>query len=495
MNYFSNKILVSLLACLLVFTTACEKDFDLVNTNPNNPETINPELLMVTIIRGTVNQMVNEGFSVGNVVAQYTTEIREPNTDRYLWGSFSTWDNGYLILRDVNNLIAIAEERSLPNYKGIGLVMKSLIYSRMTDAYGDLPYTEALKGKEDQPVYSPAYDPQEVIYQGMLADLAEANSLLSANGGTIRNDILFKGDSMKWKKLANSLRLRLLVRQSKRVDPSVALTALLSNPTTNPIMTSVSDNAVLNYVEAPNLFPITGQRSGFFFDRRMSKTLVDKLNQTGDPRIRVMAAPTAESRDAAAAGTGTLQWVGVRNGETDQNLGSNIDRKVSALSDQYYRGLQVPVPANGQIMTLAEVKFILAEAAQKGWISGSAETYYYDGIKASVDQYRGMSGIAITATTEYLARPGVRFEAANALELIGTQKWISLFFNDLQGWHEWKRTGFPNLLPAFVNNNNNRIPVRFRYPTSQQVTNRSSYTQAVERQGPDDLDTRSWWAK
>jgi hypothetical protein len=495
MNYLSKKILVSLFAFLLIFTTACEKDFDLVNTNPNNPETINPELLMVTIIRGTVNQMVNEGFSVGNVVAQYTTEIREPNTDRYLWGAFSTWDNGYSILRDVNNLISIGEERSLPNYKGIGLVMKSLIYSRMTDAYGDLPYTDALNGKEAQPIYSPNYDPQEVIYQGMLADLAEANTLLSTTGGAIRNDILFYGDSMKWKKLANSLRLRLLVRQSKRVDPSAALTAILSNPATNPTITTNSDNAVLNYVEAPNLFPITGQRSGFFFDRRMSKTLVDKLNQISDPRLRVMAAPTAESRDAVAAGNGTLQWTGVRNGETDQNLGSNIDRKVSALSDQYYRGLQVPVPAKGQVMALAEVKFILAEAAQKGWISGSAETYYYDGIKASVEQYSKMSGITISATPEYLARPGVKFEASNALELIGTQKWIALFFNDLQGWHEWKRTGIPNLQPAFVNNNNNKIPVRFRYPTNQQVTNRASYTQAVERQGPDDLDTRSWWAQ
>jgi hypothetical protein len=487
--------LVSFIACLIVLLTGCEKDFEQVNSNPNNPETVNPELLMVTIIRGTVNQMVNEAFSTGNMVAQYAAEIREPNTDRYIWGSFDTWNNGYTILRDVNNLKKIAEERNLPNYKGIALVMKSLIYSRMTDAYGDLPYTEAQKGKETQAVYSPAYDSQEVVYQGMLKDLTEANTLLTPTGVAIRNDILFNGDIAKWKKLANSLRIRLLIRQSKRVDPSAALREIVASPANFPIMQTNADNAALRYVEAPNLFPITGQRSGFFFDRRMSKTFVDQLNAIRDPRLPVFAAPTAESQEALAAGRGTLQWVGVRNGETDQNLGSNLDKKVSALSDQYYRGLQTPVPAQGLIMTVAEVKFLLAEAAQRGWITGSAETYYYDGIKASVGQYQLISGTNITASADFLARPGVAFKPENALALIGTQKWIALYFTDSQGWHEWKRTGFPDLKPAFVNNNDDKIPVRFRYPTAQQVTNRDSYTEAVQRQGPDDINTRSWWAK
>jgi hypothetical protein len=124
-------------------------------------------------------------------------------------------------------------------------------------------------------------------------------------------------------------------------------------------------------VEAPNLYPISGQRSGFFFDRRLGKTFVDKLNEINDPRLPVFAEPTAES-----AGTAQPQWAGVRNGETDANLGSNIDKKVSAIGNLFYAGLQVPVKAEGLVMTVSEVKFILAEAALKGWISGSAKTYY-----------------------------------------------------------------------------------------------------------------------
>lgn len=488
-----HPFLVAVLTAVGILTTSCDQDFESVNANPNNPEQVNPELLMVTIIRGTVNQMVNEGFSTGNVVAQYATEIREPGTDRYIWGSFDTWTNGYSVLRDVSNLYDIAEARQLNNYKGIALVMKSLIYSRMTDSYGDLPFTDALKGKDEEPVYAPAYDRQEVIYQRILADLTEANQLLTATGGTVRNDILYNGDITKWKRFANSLRVRLLVRQSKRVDPTAALREIVGNLTVNPLMLTNADNAVLRYVEAPNLYPITGQRSGFFFDRRLSKTLADQLNAIQDPRLPVFAQPTAVSQEAFTAGRGPLVYTGVRNGETDQNLGSNIDRNVSAIGSIYYRGLQVGVPAQGLIMTAAEVQFILAEAAQKGWITGSAATYYAAGIQASVSYYGQLSGVAISAMPQYLARPDVALSADRALEQIGTQKWFALYFNDLQGWHEWKRTGFPKLQPSFVNNNSNRIPVRFRYPTNQQVTNRTNYTAAVAQQGPDDINTRLWW--
>ncbi|MBC7921203.1 MAG: SusD/RagB family nutrient-binding outer membrane lipoprotein [Ferruginibacter sp.] len=473
--------------------TACDRDFEEINANPNNPEAVNPELLLVTVIRSTVNSMVNEAFSTGNVVAQFAAEIREPGTDRYLWGSFGTWDNGYGNLRDVNNLYAIATERNLDQYRGIALVMKSLIFARMTDCYGDLPYAEALQGKAEQPVYAPRYDRQQDIYAGILAELTEANRLLAGATGTVRNDILYNGDVTRWRRLANSLRLRLLLRQSNRVDPSAAMREIMADPGQSPLILANADNAVLRYVESPNLYPLTGQRSGFFLDRRLSKTLADRLNATRDPRLAVYAQPTTESKDAAAAGRGPLAWAGVRNGELDANLGSSIDRRVSPLGDLYYRGLQVAAPAQGLVMTAAETNFILAEAAQRGWIVGNPETYYLNGIRASIDYYRTVSGVNLNATPEYLSQSGVAFEAARALELIGTQKWIALYFNDLQAWHEWKRTGIPALAPSVVNNNSNQIPVRFRYPTDQQVTNRTSYEEAVARQGPDDINTKVWW--
>lgn len=468
----------------------CKKNFEEINANPNNPENVNPELLMVTIIRSTVNQMVNDAFSTGNIVAQHSAEIREPGTDRYNWGSFGVWGNGYSNLRNIQNLYNIAVERDHKNFQGVALILRAFTFARITDCYGDLPYSEALKGKLENPVYTPKFDTQADVYKGLIAELKQANTLLTATGGQIRNDILFNGDYLKWKKFANSLILRLALRQSNRVSPATEMQAIISNPTQFPIMTSNADNAVLKYVESPNLFPITEQRSGFFLDRRLSKTLVDKMNQIADPRLPVFAQPTAESVTA-----GTPAYAGVRNGELDANLGSSIDRKVSALGTIYYNGLQVPVVAQGLVMTLAEVKFILAEAAQRGWINGDAKTFYEDGIKASVDYYRSVSGVNITASTNFLNHPEVVFESSRALEKIATQKWISLYFNDFQAWHEWKRTGLPVLTPSFVNNNANRIPVRFLYPTDLQVTNRDNYTLAVQKQGPDDINTKLWWVK
>jgi hypothetical protein len=490
------KNILAVLVLFIVF--GCTKGFEETNQNPNNPEVVNPELLMVTVIRSTVNQMVNEAWSPGNIVSQFSSEIREPNTDRYIWGSFSTWSNGYSVLKDVNNLYDIAEERGLNNYKGIALVLRALIYSRMTDTYGDLPYKEALKGKDDEPVYAPKYDTQQEIYAGLLKELEEANKLLSTAGGVIDNDILngnnsYVGNPILWKKLANSLKIRLLMRQSNKVNPSQALQEILNNPTQFPIFQSNADNAAVTYVEAPNLFPITSTRIGFWRDRRLSKTLFNQLNITNDPRLQVFAEPTSESVTAFSKGTGPLKWDGVRNGETDANLGSNIDAKVSTLGKMFYVDLAIPVKAEGLVMTFAELNFLLAEAAQKKWITGNPETFYNNGIKASVDYYRTISGVSITATDQFLTSEGIKFNPTKALEQIGTQKWISLFFHDLQAWHEWKRTGFPVLTPSFVNNNGNKIPVRFTYPTAQQTTNRENYQAAVARQGVDDINTKLWW--
>ena len=488
-----NRLPIILLNTLfLVLLSSCEKDFDQLAVNPNQPEEVSPDLLMVNIIRSTANNMVNDAFSVGNVAAQYATEIREPNVDRYIWGSFGTWNDGYNTLRDVDNLYTIADERGHDSYKGIALVWKTLIFSRLTDAYGNLPFSEALSGKSDQ-IYFPSYDTQQAIYEGMIADLEEANTLLSLAGRSVSNDILYEGDILKWKKFGNSLRMRLLVRQSNQVDPSAALQAMLADPERYPIFESNDDQAVLRYVSSPNYFPISGYRSGFFLDRRLSQTFAERLNDLNDPRIKVFARPTAASQEAYNTGTGELQWRGVRNGETDENLGSDIDSEVSQFGTMYYIDQQVPAPADGLVMTYAELEFILAEAAQKGWINADAAKHYRQGIQASLDYYRGFASDDLLSSEQYLQQEGVAFDENQSLELIGLQKWIALFFNDLQGWYEWRRTGLPDLEPSIVNNNDDRIPVRFQYPTDQQVTNEENYQQAVQRQGRDYINTYVWW--
>lgn len=486
------KIFFPLIVFITVAIAGCKKNFEAINTNPNNPEVINPELLMVNIIRGSVNNLVGDGFSSGNVLMQYMTQVREPGIDRYRLGSTSTWDNGYANLRNVQNLYDIAEERGLDNYKAIAKIMRALLFSRMTDCYGHLPYSEALQGKKgidgSSPIYLPKFDSQEEVYAGLIKELKDANMLLDATKELIRNDILFNGDVLKWKKFANSLRMRLLLRRSAKVDPSADMREIFANPATYPLMEAVGDNAALKYVEVPNLFPLTGTRSGDIQYCRLSKTFADTLNALQDPRLPLFFQPTPESVTAGAP-----QYVGVLNGETDANLGSNIVPKSSAIGLMFYKDIQVPVPAQGLIMLVSELKFILAESVVKGYITGDAMQYYEDGIKASMDYYKSISGVNISATPAYLNQPGVAYDATRALELIGTQRWIAMFYNDWQAWHEWKRTGYPVLTPSKVNFNDDRIPVRFLYPSSVQVTNRENYTKAVAAQGPDDINTKLWW--
>jgi hypothetical protein len=488
------KIFFPIIVFISVFISGCNKDFEVINTNPNNPEVIYPELLMVNIIRGSVNDLVGDGFSSSNVLMQFMTEVRQPGIDRYQIGSTNTWDNGYSNLRNVQNLYDISEERGLVNYKAIAKIMRVLLFSRMTDCYGNLPYKEALQGKKGNNggsvIYLPKFDSQEEVYAGLIKELKEANMLLDAKKELIKNDILFNGDVLKWKMFANSLCMRLLLRRSNKINPSNDMREMLANPTTYPLMGTVGENAVLKYVEAPNLFPLTSTRSGDIQYVRLSKTFADKLNELQDPRLPIFFLPTPES---VTAGSPKYSWV--LNGETDVNLGSNIVPKSSQIGTFYYKDIQVPVAAQGLIMLVSELKFILAESVVKGYITGDAKQYYEDGIKASMDYYKSVSGVNISATMTYLNQPGVAYNATKSLELIGTQRWIAMFYNDWQAWHEWKRTGFPVLTPSKVNFNGDRIPVRFIYPSGVQVTNRDNYTIAVTAQGSDDINTKLWWMK
>lgn len=486
------KIIFLLIAFVTMGITACEKNFEALNTNPNNPEEVSPELLMVNIIRGSVNSLVGDGFSSGNVLMQYMTQVREPGIDRYRIGSTGTWDDGYNNLRNVQSLYDIAEERGMDNYKAIAKIMRALIFSRMTDCYGDLPYSEALQGKKGinggSPIYLPKFDTQEKIYAGLIQELKDANALLDPSKGLINNDILFNGNVQQWKKFANSLRMRLLLRRSNKVDPSADMREIVADPGKYPLMETVDDNAALKYVEAPNRFPLTGTRSGDIQYCRLSKTFADKLNVLQDPRLPVFFRPTPASVTA-----GNPKYAGVLNGLADADLGSDQVPLSSAIGSMYYVDIQVAVPAEGLIMLVSELKFLLAESVVKGYITGDAKQYYEAGIKASMDYYKSISGVNISATPDYLNQPDVAYNATRALELIGTQRWIAMFYNDWQAWHEWKRTGYPVLTPSKVNFNSDRIPVRFLYPSGVQITNRENYLKAVETQGPDDINTKIWW--
>lgn len=504
------KLLVS--SILVLALSSCTKDFEEINTNTNVPTSVTPNLLLSGVIKSAVNEQVGQAWGTGNLLTQYTAKIQFVNEDRYLWGEKNgIWNNVYGNMRNIENIIELSTKSTVAqnNYLGVALVLKSWLYSLATDAYGDIPYSQAVKAKSGGN-YTPKYDTQDSIYSGLLADLKRANEILGTSNEPISGDILFSGSVIKWKKLANSLRLRLLMRLSKKLDVKASMQEIAGNPSQFPIMSSNGDNAELKYLaDVPaNQWPLYGSRVGSIDEIRVSKTLSDRLNAIGDPRLNVFGRPSQKS---VAAGRPVIE--GIPNGLGDVaalNYNSG-PQGVSRIGYSYGclvcndQGQAAPLPnvARGIIMNYSELQFILAEAVERGMVTSSttAQTFYTNGITSNFDYYKEMVpaayGLNVTPTAAYYIQPQVAYEGTSQvkLEKIALQKWVSLFFTGLESWYDWRRTRMPAIVPGADNLNGNRVPVRFIYPLSEQALNKTARAAAIARQGADDINTLMWIIK
>lgn len=511
---FNKRYLTALALTLILGLGSCDKDFEEINVNPNSPETVSSALLLPTVIRSTTNEIAGNAWGYGNVVMQYTAKIQFTNEDRYNWGpQGNPYSSFYNAMRDINNIIEISSAANQQNYVGIAKVMRAYLFSYMTDAYGEVPYSEALQAKSG--INYPQFDSQEAIYAGILAELEEANTILGITADRVEGDILFDGSVIRWKKFANSLRLRILMRLSDRKDPSAAMQAILNNPAQNPIFTGTNEEAALQYLgDVPNQHPLYTTRSGSYDEYRLSEKMEGTLKSLNDPRLFAYAQPTTAS-GAGVVGEVTA-YDGVPNGLGDEEAlqyspsgdpskgGSNYLSRVGLLwACSACTPLANPTGYQAVLMGYSELQFILAEARERGFITiGVAEEYYKSGIQASVDYYRnryaviGQPAIAsrLVVNDAYFAQPTVAYTGTSQEKLskIGTQKWLALFFGGMEAWHDWKRTGHPEIIPgpaAFINT----VPVRFMYPGSVQALNGENYKAAISRQGEDAITTRVWW--
>lgn len=511
------KQFVIAMAAGIIILPSCTKDYQDKNTNPDAITSVTPNLLLPGIIRTNIYQILGESWGLGNIVIQHTAKIQFVSEDRYIWGERNgIWNTVYNSARDVQLLLAQAEASNAPNYKGVALILRAWMFSILTDSYGNVPYSESLAGTG---ILQPKYDSQEAVYEGILNDLTVANSILNTSAGSIVGDIIYSGNITKWKKLANSLRLRYLMRISNKKNVAADMQAIINDPATYPVFTDPGDwsqgtefflgggdhgdNAVVQFLTAaPNQFSLYTTRQGSFDEFRLSKTLGDTLIKFNDPRIQVFAQftdsygatnnlnPASQSAPISAAA-----YVGVPNGlnEVDALEYNGGSRNMSRIGHIFYKGSAETQKgiygAVGYIMGYPELQFILAEAVQKGLVNtgNTAQWHYEEGIKGAFI-YAGSDMPA-----DYLSRTGVAYNENNALQLIGTQKWISLFFTGLEAWFDWRRTGYPALMAGRDNVNEGKIPVRFIYPVSEQNLNGASRDAAVAAQGADDYNTKVWW--
>lgn len=287
---------------------------------------------------------------------------------------------------------------------------------------------------------------------------------------------------------------------------SAELQAIVSNPSANPVFENNADNAEMKYLAAaPNQWPLYGTRVGSFDEFRVSKTLTDRLTALGDTRINVFGRPSQKS---VAAGTPKIE--GVPNGLSDvdalaYNGGvqgvSRVGYTFACLvCNDNNQAPPDPAAPRALLMTYAELQFLLAEARQKGLITtGVAETYYTNGINANFSYWQSVVpaayGLDVSMPAGYLTQATVAYTGTDAEKLakIALQKWIALYFNGLEAWFDWRRTGMPAITPGPSNLNNNKVPIRYIYPLEAQSLNGKNRQDAVARQGgTDDLNTKMW---
>lgn len=470
-----NIVYVILIAVLL---SACKKNISEFNQNPNAAEKADPQFLLSNVLYQSAKNNAEEGWKNGNLLAQHTSNIEFFPIDRYDLGSNTElWNSTYRLLNDLYYLENSANNNQA--YKGIALILRSTLIALLTDLWGDVPYSQAVKGASDA-IFAPVYDKQQDIYtgdNGIIANLDKAISLLNSTSDIINGDILYKGDLSKWVRLAYSLKFRYLIRISKKQNVSAQMQTIL---TQNKLLRNNADNAVIPFLSsAPNQWFLINEREGRYADVRMSKTSENILVPLGDARTGVYFKPTVLSISA-----GMPAFKGLPNGLSKASQNAYNFNDISLIG-RLFRDEQQGV--NAPIMTYAELQFLLAEAAQKGFISGSATLYYEEGIKASHAYY----GLAVPSN--YFSRTGVALNGTDDLKKIMTQKWISNFLNGYEAWIDIRRTGFPELPIPQDNLNANKFPVRFRYPGTEQAANKKNYQDAVQRLGGDTYDIKGWW--
>jgi hypothetical protein len=475
---------------LAVLAGACSNgDITAINQNPNAPGSVTPQFLFPNAVTDVVARARGGSFdlTLTSLWAQHIAMDRFTEEDRYsirpdningYWSGF--YAGG---LQDLSTILAQTDATQKPALVIPALVMKSWTYGIMTDLWGDIPYSEANKGDPSAP---PKYDRQKDVYTGILADLKRANDL-AVTGSTYGSaDLLYAGDVAKWKRFANSLRLRHGLRLSK-VDPTTAQ-ATVAAAISAGVFTSNADNALLKW-------PGDGTNNSPIFntfvtrdDQHVSKTLVDLLKSlyvsatatdtVFDPRLAVYADPIVSSPS-------TPRYVGAPNGLQDDDaiaIGINNTSRVGAAFRQR--------TSSSVLMTYAEVLLDQAEAAARGWAPGDPAALYAAGIRASM-QYNGIADAAITS---YLASPRVAYQPATGLEQIALQRWIALYGAGSEAYSEWRRTGVPNLVagPAAITSPQ-IVARRLTYPVSEQSFNNAALTAAIAAQGGADLTNRVWW--
>lgn len=559
-----NTIVWLILSTVVLFTISCSESLSDLNISPNelSDKDVDIKFVLTNIISKSSKIHVGLVYDGGDIPAatQYLQrDMTSYEENNYVWGT-EGFGRFYEPIKDSEYIFSRAEtekEGTEKNYyQAVSLIMKSYWYGFMTSAFGDIPYSKAMQGeKGGEEFFKPVYDAQEDVFTGVLENLKTANELLktvTVCESAADADVMYHGDGLKWRKFANSLRLRFYMRLSD----GAGISAIIGNITEYPIMEDNSDNAVVDFLGTDAYTSWPGGPLNFslrseFYRRKPSSTVIDKLISLNDPRLTTWIRPV-DVQIVQGAGTedqyvmedgfvkrytikdidainsdgdkendiSTALYVGLAIALTspdDYNLGGTADKDaIDALDNDIYR-LDASNPhlsyladiyaenSNPLVKTIlmncAEVDFILSEASHRGWTGGNAYDYYASGIEKSFGQYDISDGVSLVydadnnthvifSKADYIANAEAIYNnASDKLDPILDQKWIALWMT-AESWFDWRRTGLPILTDNIIAGTKGQmIPLRFAYDDPYNETN---MLDAIEKLVPPENDQ---WSK
>lgn len=515
-----------------VFLAGCSKKFEDYSQNSNQPipGKVPPGILLKSILNDMV---VFPGGDEDKQCQFICSNYVYYGTNQYWTGSAG------LNYGDLNNTLAMeSEARRLASsdnnpYHALGLFFRAFFFVNMTEKVGDLPMTDALKGLANT---SPKYDTQKDIFKQSLVWLDSANTLLS---GQIKNGFLeFSGDFyynerinsplsprdalIEWQKVVNSYKLRVLIELSKRTDNAdlnipQQFANIYNHPDTYPVFTGMADNLQYVYNSAYNYYPDNITNLGNNQLRlNLAATLETNLSQLHDLRCMVLGEP---ARGLGFSDTAYQSFAGAPSGMDLSTMNALInsgllDSKLSLYNRNHFYNGVTGEPT--YILSYPEVCFCIAEAMNRGWISGNTEDWYKKGITAQFSFYGivdGVNTVTLQAASgketpytvhfyfnDYFNQPAVKYAGDNAqgLSQILLQKYLAYARNSgYQAYYQWRRTGVPAFNAGPGTGNGGVIPLRWQYPSNEITSNGANLKAALQSQydGSDNINAKMWLIK
>jgi hypothetical protein len=494
-KYIKHILLTALFANVLF---ACENvDFGDTNENLNGATSPAPSGLFSGAIMNVATLTNRTGITIPTLMVQYQAQVTY--TDEMLYAkspySWAAYYTGTIL--PLNKIIEITSESDVPadilqqgsaaNQKATALIFRAITMKRVTDVWGDAPFSEAGKGLED---LAPTYDTQESIYNALIADLKTGRDMIVTTEKAPTGDILYKGNLANWRKLANSVLMQIGITLSE-VNPTLG--AATFNEALNSLhghIDEVAEEAWFSYLDLNGFRnPWNANRTADYF---ATKEFTDAMyGVTGAGSLNPTSNHTNDTR--AKVYLRLTNTAGVPYGYRD---GSGAGK--NQMNRNYYWNATSPLP----LMTASYSFLNRAEAAALGWTSENATTMLTNGITMSFSTLETHSKLSVAKPAgELIAADGPAYAAARVadvataglLKVIREEKWKSLFGQGFDAWAEWKRTEVPTLIPAVDHYNDGEIPSRYIYPNNEATLNGSNYDEAVARLGGDENTTHIWW--